>query len=391
MDDGFSTTLTLANLPDAKMYERELVLSGPSMEGPINSTTMRNLQYRTNEAKALKSLPPFSITVAFATELFHFIKEQVGVNQLITVTFPDATTMYFYGWVEEFTPGKMVEGEQSTATLTIHASLVDSNNLETPPAYGGHTPPSVLLSITSELTAAWVPGADVFIRITVENLSDNDAINAVVTTVLPGSFTLTSTDPTTFATIPANSSVTIDMAALPSAPGSYIVTSSVVADNPDSADSTDLEVDLSAACGFETTPAVKTGSTTSGLLWKLSAQSLGPNVSVHLVNNGSSLPLSVSVVGTAITIQLSTTSGGVVNSSANSVKAAVDAHAQAHSLVTVSLARVSDGTGTVAAAAAFFLSDGGGGNGFECYPDGAIDASIVTGINVTSMVLGDGP
>ncbi len=124
MDDGFSTIITLENLPTVKLYEKEVTPPGITSGGPIDTTTMRTTTWRTNAPRQLKSLSPVSATVAFASEVIEQMIAQVGVNQFVTVTFPDGSSIGFYGWVEEFTPAAFTEGEQPTATLTVQPSLI---------------------------------------------------------------------------------------------------------------------------------------------------------------------------------------------------------------------------------------------------------------------------
>lgn len=135
LDDGFSTIITLENIPTVKLYEREVTPPGFSAGGPIETTTMRNTAWRTNAPKKLKTLAPVSATVAFATEAIPIVQGQIGVNQLVTLTFPDGSTIEFYGWLEEFTLGAFTEGEQPTATITVQPSLRDSSGEEVAPEY----------------------------------------------------------------------------------------------------------------------------------------------------------------------------------------------------------------------------------------------------------------
>lgn len=136
LDDGFSTLVTIQNLPTVKLYEKEVTPPGVTGGGAIDTTTMRNTAWRTMAPKALKSLSAVSMVVALATDAIPLVQAQVGVNQLITVTFPDASSFEFFGWIDEFTPGKFAEGEQPTATVTIQPSLIHSlTNDETAPVY----------------------------------------------------------------------------------------------------------------------------------------------------------------------------------------------------------------------------------------------------------------
>lgn len=138
LDDGFSTIITLANIPTVKIFEKEVTPPGISAGGPVETTTMRNVTWRTSHPRALKSLTPVTVTVAFATNAIPIIMAQTGINQLITITFPDLSTLVFWGWMEEFTIGAMTEGEQPTATMTINPGNINNNGQEVAPVW---TPP----------------------------------------------------------------------------------------------------------------------------------------------------------------------------------------------------------------------------------------------------------
>lgn len=138
LDDGFSTIITLANIPSVKLFEKEITPPGISAGGPIETTTMRNTTWRTMSPRVLKSLTPASATVAFATEAIPQVMGQIGRNQLVTVTFPDGSTLAFWGWLEEFTVNALVEGEQPTASITIQPGNIDEDDQEVAPLW---TPP----------------------------------------------------------------------------------------------------------------------------------------------------------------------------------------------------------------------------------------------------------
>ena len=135
MDDGFSTIITLANIPTVKIYEKDVTPPGMTAGGPIETTTMRNTAWRTFSPRQLKSLTEANATVAYATVEFDTIFGEIGKNQLVTVTFPDGSAIEFYGWLEEFTPATHTEGEQPTASMKIQPSNRDNNGLETEPNY----------------------------------------------------------------------------------------------------------------------------------------------------------------------------------------------------------------------------------------------------------------
>lgn len=135
LDDGFSTIITLENIPTIKLYEKDVTPPGYTAGGPIETTTMRNIAYRTSAPRKLKSLTQLTATVAYATVAYPDIWAQIGINQLVTVTFPDESTISFYGWIEEFTAATHTEGEQPTASLVIQTGMRDNNGEEVAPAY----------------------------------------------------------------------------------------------------------------------------------------------------------------------------------------------------------------------------------------------------------------
>lgn len=135
LDDGFATFITLENVPTIKLFEKEITPPGFQNGGPIDTTTMRNTAWRTAAAKKLKSASAIKATCAFATDVIDVLKLQLGINQLCSVHFPDGSTLQFYGWLDEFTPGNFVEGTQPTATCTFIPSLRDLDGNEYAPTY----------------------------------------------------------------------------------------------------------------------------------------------------------------------------------------------------------------------------------------------------------------
>jgi len=135
IDDGFSTLIGFAANPNVKLWEKEVTPPGITGGGAIDTTTMRNTAWRTLSPKQLKSLTPCSFTAAYDTAVFVQLNTMIGVNQLITITFADGSKLKFWGWLDEFTPGAITEGEQPTADCTIQPSNQNNSNVEVAPLY----------------------------------------------------------------------------------------------------------------------------------------------------------------------------------------------------------------------------------------------------------------
>jgi hypothetical protein len=66
-------------------------------------------------------------TCAFSSSVFNDIKSQIGVNQHVVVTYPDASTLSLWGWLDSFTPSQFAEGAQPTAAIVVVISNVNAN------------------------------------------------------------------------------------------------------------------------------------------------------------------------------------------------------------------------------------------------------------------------
>ena len=133
--DGFATTIDFSSsemssdlIILAEMEEKEVTPPGASGGGSNDTSTMRNTEWRTFHPKGLKTLSPCSLVVAYDPAIFDEMVAMVNDNQLITITFPDDSTLAFWGWIDEFTPNASVEGTQPTANITIIPSNMDADN-----------------------------------------------------------------------------------------------------------------------------------------------------------------------------------------------------------------------------------------------------------------------
>ena len=138
LTDGHQTLITFDALGSGVtilLKETSVTPPGVDAGGENDTTTMRNDAWRTKQPKALKSLTDGSCTFQYDPALYDQILTIIGVNGLVTVTFSDESTLEFYGWLNNFTPGECVEGAMPTATGTIVASNQTDAGVETDPVY----------------------------------------------------------------------------------------------------------------------------------------------------------------------------------------------------------------------------------------------------------------
>lgn len=133
LDDGYQTLISFANAPSVKFYEKTVTPPGMDAGGEVDVTTMRNVKYRTRNPKHLITSTNISATVAWDPAAYNDVVSMIHVNQLITITLPDASTVAIWGWLDKFTPGEHREGEQPTATIDIIPSNQDNAQTEQQP------------------------------------------------------------------------------------------------------------------------------------------------------------------------------------------------------------------------------------------------------------------
>lgn len=124
LKDGYSTSITFTLAPSSGVLLHVKELTPPAVSlGVIDVTTMENSGYRTKVPKSLKTLGDVTFTAAYSPHAYQTIKTMMGTLQDITIHFPDAQTLTFEGWIDEFKPNRIVEGQQPTAEVTIKSSL----------------------------------------------------------------------------------------------------------------------------------------------------------------------------------------------------------------------------------------------------------------------------
>jgi hypothetical protein len=135
LDDGYQTLITFSANPTVKFWEKTVTPPGVDGGGPTDTTTMRNTTWRTQAPKFLKTLTEGSITVAYDPEALIEAKDMINVNQQITISFPDGSSLTFWGWMNSIEPGEHTEGEQPTADVSLQPSNMDSTGAEVGPVY----------------------------------------------------------------------------------------------------------------------------------------------------------------------------------------------------------------------------------------------------------------
>ena len=136
IQDGFSTVITFAS--STSVYFKEKAVQPPGVDGggAIDVTTMRNTSWKTKLPKQLLDMSDASFSVQYDPHVYSDIVNMIGTNQLITITFPDAHYIRFWGFLDSFKPSANKIGEEPTAECVIVASNMNGSQVETAPVYG---------------------------------------------------------------------------------------------------------------------------------------------------------------------------------------------------------------------------------------------------------------
>jgi len=119
MPDGFRSLVTFASNPSIQLWERQIKPPGIDGGEGIDTTTMHNVAWRTRQPRKLKTLDPSTFMAAYDPDVIPSLYGQINRQDTITFTFPDGSTLCFFGFLQKFEPGELREGEFPDATCTF--------------------------------------------------------------------------------------------------------------------------------------------------------------------------------------------------------------------------------------------------------------------------------
>ena len=143
--DGFPTTIAFSSNPAIQFWEKDVKPPGRDGGDGIDTTSMLNTKYRTQQPPTLISTTDITANVFYDPDIFQSgasgVESLINKNQSITVFFPTGDYVDFYGWLKDFTPQDNKEKEAPMAQVTIKISNWDpTNNVEQGPVYTAASP-----------------------------------------------------------------------------------------------------------------------------------------------------------------------------------------------------------------------------------------------------------
>lgn len=132
--DGYQVFVALEDDPDLCIWEDNI--TPPSMTAGsdvINTTTQWNATWMTKAFHELLEVGETTINAAYCGSTWDKIQAIIGVNQSVTVHFPDGSTLSFWGGIRSFTPaGWERNGFPKADIVIVCTNMDDSNNEEGP-------------------------------------------------------------------------------------------------------------------------------------------------------------------------------------------------------------------------------------------------------------------
>ena len=125
LEDGYRSLITIAADTNVEFWEKSITPPGLDGGDPIDTTTMHNDVYRTMAPRGLKTMTPVTVVAAYDPIVYSSVLPLIDVETTITITWRDGTTLAFYGFIQKFEQGELVEGELPEITLTIVPTNAD--------------------------------------------------------------------------------------------------------------------------------------------------------------------------------------------------------------------------------------------------------------------------
>ena len=129
LENGFSTKIAFAADANVTFWEKSVTPPGVDGGDAIEISTMFNTTWRTKAAQSLKDLTDAGASAAWDPKVYDEIVALINVEGEITITFPDDSTLDFFGYLKSFVPGEMAEGDQPMADIVVVCTNINPNTL----------------------------------------------------------------------------------------------------------------------------------------------------------------------------------------------------------------------------------------------------------------------
>lgn len=116
---------------------REMEFTPPTIEGggPNDTSTMRNVAWRTRQPKSLKTLGQMTIVCSMDPAVYQVFVNIVNKNRPYGIRFPDGAAVVLWAWMDNVAPQSAKEGEMPRIEIVLIPSNQDNALQEAAPEY----------------------------------------------------------------------------------------------------------------------------------------------------------------------------------------------------------------------------------------------------------------
>jgi hypothetical protein len=117
--EGFHIKHTFARNSTIELWEK--AVKPPSMDGgdPVEQTTQHNVLYETMAPRTLIKNGPVTFKCAYDPNVYVTALAILNTEDTCTETYPDGSTLAYFGYLQKFEPDEVEIGKQPEATVTV--------------------------------------------------------------------------------------------------------------------------------------------------------------------------------------------------------------------------------------------------------------------------------
>lgn len=119
MDDGYQSLVAFAADLDASFWEKTVKAPGMDGGGPVDTTTMHNVTWRSFAPKSLITLTQFQVTGAYDPIVYSSLLNLINVKTTVTVHFPNGGSLAFFGFITGVDMNALAEGTQPEISVSV--------------------------------------------------------------------------------------------------------------------------------------------------------------------------------------------------------------------------------------------------------------------------------
>lgn len=142
LKNGFRALLTFHLDPTIRLWEKNVTPPGFDGQAPVDLYNQWWTKWTPQCPRGQAKMTEAQMIVAYDPAVLPNILAAINREDTITINFPNGTFWPFFGFLQRFTPGEMVDGTQPSATAIIVPTIYDGSSttwigIESPPVYAG--------------------------------------------------------------------------------------------------------------------------------------------------------------------------------------------------------------------------------------------------------------